>query len=89
MQTYYLIEDPFLLGWYFIFIIFIMYCIMPVSLHWCIVMCLVSSLSHIVTTLIKQPHGERRYRRSTHTIVLSADHVVLSSSENMIDISTI
>ena len=58
MQTYYLIEDPFLLGWYFIFIIFIMYCIMPVSLHWCIVMCLVSSLSHIVTTLIKQPHGE-------------------------------
>ena len=89
MQTYYLIEDPFLLGWYFIFIIFIMYCIMPVSLHWCIVMCLVSSLSHIVTTLIKQPHGERRDTRSTHTIVLSADHVVLSSSENMIDISTI
>ena len=43
---------------YFIFIIFIMYCIMPVSLHWCLAMCLLSSVSHILTTLIKQPHGE-------------------------------
>ena len=44
---------------YFIFIIFIMYCIMPVSLHWCLAMCLLSSVSHILTTLIKQPHGEQ------------------------------
>ena len=72
MQTYYLIEDPFLLGWYFIFIIFIMYCIMPVSLHWCIVMCLVSSLSHIVTTLIKQPNGEICTRHVTR-IPLSSE----------------
>ena len=64
MQTYYLIDDPFLLGWYFIFIIFIMYCIMPVSLHWCIAMCLASSLSHIITTLIKQPHGEPILKRT-------------------------
>ena len=51
--------DSYKMSWYFLYIIFIMYCIMPVSLHWCLAMCLLSSVSHILTTLIKQPHGEQ------------------------------
>ena len=80
MQTYYLIDDPFLLGWYFIFIIFIMYCIMPVSLHWCVAMCLASSLSHIITTLIKQPQGEPSVPLCSLNLNLLCDHPKKMSS---------
>ena len=37
-------------AWYFILITFIMYCIMPVPLQWCIVMCSVSAIAHLTTS---------------------------------------
>jgi adenylate cyclase 8 len=33
--------------WYFIFIIFVMYCIMPMPFKWCITTCIITSLTHI------------------------------------------
>ena len=33
--------------WYFVFIIFIMYCIMPKPFKWCITTCIITSLTHI------------------------------------------
>ena len=33
--------------WYFVFIIFIMYCIMPMPFKWCITTCIITSLTHI------------------------------------------
>ena len=33
--------------WYFVFIIFIMYCIMPMPFKWCITTCIITSPTHI------------------------------------------
>ena len=37
-------------AWYFILITFIMYCIMPVPLQWCLLMCSLSAVAHLATT---------------------------------------
>ena len=39
-------------AWYFILIIFIMYCIMPVPLQWCLIMCSISAIAHLVTSAV-------------------------------------
>ncbi|CAH2099493.1 unnamed protein product [Euphydryas editha] len=41
--------------WYMLFIIFVPYAMLPLSLGWCIVIGLLSSMSHVLTTAVKLP----------------------------------
>ena len=38
--------------WYIVFIIFVMYCIMPMPFTWCVATCLVTSLGHTVVVAV-------------------------------------
>ena len=47
------------LVWYFIFIIFIMYCIMPMPFRWCITTCIITSVTHILSIFIVTLTGKQ------------------------------
>ena len=60
--------------WYFVFIIFVMYCIMPMPFKWCITTCIITSVTHILcisvvnlfTGLIKESTGMRLWYKTQY-----------------------
>ena len=57
--------------WYFVFIIFIMYCIMPISFKWCITTCIITSFSHIFCIFLVTLSGMSNHQPMSYWSVSS------------------
>jgi hypothetical protein len=38
--------------WYFLFIIYTMYCILPIPFKWCVITCTAAAAAHVLSILI-------------------------------------